>query len=356
MLGLRSLLDDGNTGDVKFVCLEKQVVPFSSDTSLEGETSTSNRYRKRTLFAHSGILKHRSEYLADCIKFSSDRERDPIGERHATSASDRKVQTIRCLDVDYVTMYWLLHYVYTGEVDFKDEQDFGDSTDLQIYKINPGFAKRLDTGRRDEDEWEWSEADPFQASPLGSHDEEDDGATVTSASAGHSSVSTSPHQQAKSYGAIAAQSKGAKSIQTPPEKSAGFPSTGSTSRPVWPSILSGSATTQNQASMGKNSSSPTAPLQQHSMRSLPVPDPHKHPGTPAPPASAFATYALAHRYQLDDLARLAQDHLLGCLTPHSASSLLMASFRFYALHCLVEDYVISNWAAVQESVSRQVSP
>lgn len=348
MLGIRSLLDDANTGDVKFVCLEKQVYPSPTD---EQEPPTVNRYRKRTLFAHSGILKHRSEYLADCIEFSSESERDSssTGKRHPSAPTERTIQTIQCLDVDYITMYWLLHYIYTGEVGFKDEQDFADTTDLQMYKINARFVQRLESNRADGHEWEWIEADPFQGEPFCSDNAngaEDDTATVKSASTRRSSASTSPHQhQPRVSVAASAQSNSGKSLLTSPDKRSVFPTTtASGSQSSRPSLTTGS--------LARKLSSPTAQKQQAYIRPVPAPDPHDHPAGPVSPASAFSIYALAHRYQLDDLTGLAQDHLLAHLTPHAACSLLLASFRFQELHSLVEDYVISNWEAVQASVSR----
>ncbi|KAJ9095584.1 hypothetical protein QFC21_005455 [Naganishia friedmannii] len=248
-------------------------------------------------------------------------------------------------------MYWLLHYIYTGEVDFKDEQDFTDSMDLQIYKINARFARRLESEQTDGHEWEWREADPFQVGQFGSTDGfDDDNATVKSASTMRSSASTSPHQHSKPSVAASVHSGSAKTLRTPSDKQgAVFPTTNAGgSRSSRPSLATGSGTTQPHTS-GRKLSSPTAPLHQPYIRPVPIPDPHEHPVGPVPPASAFATYALAHRYQLDDLARLAQDHLLACLTRHGACSLLMASFRFQELHVLVEDYVIANWEAIQES-------
>ncbi|KAJ9114986.1 hypothetical protein QFC22_005314 [Naganishia vaughanmartiniae] len=278
-----------------------------------------------------------------------DRERDSTGKRHPTAATDRTIQTIRCLDVDYITMYWLLHYIYSGEVDFKDEQNFADSMDLQTYKIDAGFARRLESDRADSNEWEWSDCDPFQEGSHESNDEDDDNATVKSASTRRSSASTSPHQYAKSSVTASAPSNSTKPIQSPPDKRTVFPTTtASGSRSSRPTVATGSATAQHHAS-GRKLSSPTAPMQQAYMRPVPLPDPHDHPAGPVPPASAFATYALAHRYQLDDLARLAEHHLLASLTPHGACSLLMASFRFDKLHALVEDYVITNWEAIRGS-------
>ncbi|KAJ9103383.1 hypothetical protein QFC19_004482 [Naganishia cerealis] len=356
MLGLKSLLDDAKTGDVKFVCLEKQEYSSLSASSPERPTPRRNRYRKRILFAHSGILKHRSEYLDDCIKFSSEREQVSAAKRNFTTALDRAVHTIQCFDVDYVTMYWLLHYIYTGEVDFKEERDFRDSMDLRAYTFNTGFTRRFDSDRGDENEWEWSDADPLHEGQSGWNTEDDDNATVKSAITSRSSASTSSHQRSRFPAAAPAPfNKSNISVRAGTDERTTSTTPNSGSRASRSSAGPSNTTSHQQASLGRKISSPNPPVHQAFICPLPVPDPHEHPVGQVSPASAFATYSLAHRYQLDDLACLARDHLLACLTPHGACSLLMASFRFQDLHSLVEDYVISHWEAVQASVIQEVA-
>jgi hypothetical protein len=65
-------------------------------------------------------------------------------------------------------------------------------------------------------------------------------------------------------------------------------------------------------------------------------DPHAHPTSTPPPASALSVYQIAHRYELPGLANLALEHMMTTITPQSCFALLLASVVWDELHSLVE--------------------
>ncbi len=65
-------------------------------------------------------------------------------------------------------------------------------------------------------------------------------------------------------------------------------------------------------------------------------DPHPHPTSTLPPASALSVYQIAHRYGMPGLATLALEHMMATVTPRSCFALLLASVVWDELHSLVE--------------------
>jgi hypothetical protein len=324
------------------VCLEREVEPHplsSRDAGLgmADYTSRYNRYRKRILYAHSSIVKLRSEYLDDWIKFSSSDGQGTLS-RGGTKRVDRTVHSVTCLDVDYVTMYWFLHFLYTGELEFKDVEDTASAAVCPVESLDRDIAEQLVADSPEGSSWDWKRlvinGDGTMA--VGTQRSK---ASPNDGRASRQGVSTSAKQVAPQVTSTATTPQG-RPARTPP----GVRPTSNTSEDsggiTRPSSVAGTATL----------SSPTAWQQTTPPRSPPNWDPHAHPASSMPPASAFAIYALAHRYQLAELARLAQNHLLARLKPNAACSLLLASFRFNDLHSAVEDYVISHWDEIRISV------
>jgi hypothetical protein len=354
LTGLRSLLDDANTGDIKLVCLEREESPHPMRGTLPGSSSaalTQVRYRKRILYAHSSIIKHRSEYLADWIRFSSSEDSGPhFFRRSAASSPDRPIHTVTCLDVDFATMYWFLHFLYTGEVEFKDTENVTESSAFHIESLDPEIAQELVSDVTSGDPWEWK-----------SLSINDDGTMEVVRSTAPTRVkSESPEGSTRSFLSTTSPHSAGPSISMPHTLKAKM------SPEAYERIerklqdldirlrspLGSSSATLPGAGLSRTRSSPTTPHAPSSARSRPIEDPYVHPTGSTPPASAFAIYALAHRYQLDELCRLAQNHLLTHLNPEISCPLLLASFRFKALHATVEDYVIAHWETVQSSVRR----
>ncbi|KAL9939482.1 hypothetical protein V8E36_001299 [Tilletia maclaganii] len=78
-------------------------------------------------------------------------------------------------------------------------------------------------------------------------------------------------------------------------------------------------------------------------------DPHEHPAAQAPPASALATYKLAHRYGQAGLAELAKAHMIETLTPPTAFPVLLATALYGQLHEAVKRYVYEHWEEVSHT-------
>lgn len=356
LLGLESLLDDVNTGDIRLVCLEREQrssPPSSRDPgllSMAEQSSRNSRYRKRVLYAHTSIMKHRSEYLDDWIRFSSSAEQG-LSSRNNSTWLDRATHSVTCLDVDFVTMYWLLHFLYTGELEFKNDEDVTNTPAFHIESLDPDVAQKLASDSAEGSSWDWRSLASVDGTVNVGYNQNETPAGKRSSS--RPSVSTSPQQVVPSASASNTVAHG-KTSRTPTDGRFTSKMNEASSRTPRPSSVSSHATLQVASQLARTLSSPTTSKQATTTRAPPTMDPHDHPTGPLPPASAFAIYALAHRYQLDELARLAQNHLLARLKPASACSLLLASFRFQTLHSAVEDYVISHWEEVQYSVRMPV--
>lgn len=100
--GLSSLLDDKRTGDVQFIVYERKMDELQN-TAISGTNLTGNHlmYRKRIIYAHSAVLRARSSYFYDM--FSND-----------WLEAEGQLNLVRVTDCDYVSMYWLLSWLYTN--------------------------------------------------------------------------------------------------------------------------------------------------------------------------------------------------------------------------------------------------
>lgn len=316
-----------------------------SGLGIVEHTPKSNRYRKRVLYAHSSIIKLRSEYLDDWIRFSSDEQGTP--GRGSSNRGDRATHSVTCLDVDFVTMYWFLHFLYTGELEFKTVEDTTNTAAFPVESLDRDTAEQLVSESADGSSWYWRtlvvDADGTMGIEFGG-----DKTTTTNSPGSGQSVPITPRHVVPAVSASTPAPRG-KTTRTPTGVRSSSKTRQDSSVTPRPSSASSTATLQ-VAPLSRTLSSPTAWKQATPPRSPLNCDPHVHPTGPLPPASAFAIYALAHRYRLDELARLAQKHLLAHLKPAAACSLLLASFRFSDLHSAVEDYVISHWEEVQSSV------
>ncbi|KIP12799.1 hypothetical protein PHLGIDRAFT_113393 [Phlebiopsis gigantea 11061_1 CR5-6] len=288
--GLEALLDNANTGDVQFVCLERRededaeanspTVANSPDTPLatpqSGRSSTASSTttsflphrlaRKRVIYAHSDILIRRSEYFATMLNSSFSETSALPGER--------KTYTIVVEEADFATIYWLLKWVYANWLLFKEH----DNPKAAIDGVGVGWSVRwLDSPRRAADEWAWT---PFSTRHAPS--EGGDARSVTSAESGPAKKGKAPASTAMPKGSIA------------------------------PSPVRRAATTAT--------------------------------GTTAP-----ATLTVAHRYGMPGLAALALEHMMATLTPAGSFALLLASATWEELHRLVEDYVVEKWDEVSVS-------
>ncbi|TFY78515.1 hypothetical protein EWM64_g5496, partial [Hericium alpestre] len=129
--GLEASLDNPNTGDVQFVCLERMTVDPSlqspttpphtalseshrSSSSSSHSFQTQTTARKRIIYAHSDILIRRSEYFATMLSSAFSEN---------TQHGERKMYTVTVEEADFVTIYWLLKWVYANWLLFAEDDD-----------------------------------------------------------------------------------------------------------------------------------------------------------------------------------------------------------------------------------------
>ncbi|EPQ27690.1 uncharacterized protein PFL1_04828 [Pseudozyma flocculosa PF-1] len=171
---LQGLLDDANTGDVRVVVRERGLFdrgddpaadarPYpiglsmrdnddhANDTGVEAEVDDSSEHwqpsvdkvcvRDRVLWAHSSILKNRSDYFKTMLasNFSEGQgqtyptfgggggggphRRETSGDVSGVAMGGRSVRTLRIADADYVTAYWFLRFLYTEDIEFAENED-----------------------------------------------------------------------------------------------------------------------------------------------------------------------------------------------------------------------------------------
>ncbi|KIY69745.1 hypothetical protein CYLTODRAFT_372187 [Cylindrobasidium torrendii FP15055 ss-10] len=352
--GLEASLDNPNTGDVRFVCLERlsagsvgsprledseEVVSPTSHAPLSPRATA----RKRIIYAHSDILTKRSDYFAAMLASSF--------AENQSSHSDRKLFTIVVEDADFETVYWLLKYCYANWLLFKENDD----PRLAVEGIGAGWSARW--LRTEGGEWDWK---TFRK--VNQTEDPHDGFSATSGESIHSRSSSAQGPHAPPRPSQPSTPAKASTLTTP---------SGGTARSASQATMSSSARRPAQVSAPAGSSSsnrpkPSAvpippagqnfpathyPVSPHAQRPRQAhsADPHVHP-TPAPtPASALSMYQVAHRYGMPTLANLALDHMLATLTPHTGFALLLATSAWEEVHGLVENYVVDKWEEVNAS-------
>ncbi|KAG6821523.1 hypothetical protein H0H93_000032 [Arthromyces matolae] len=361
--GLEASLDNANTGDVRFVCLERQYPPYTPDpetpTSRRSSSSASSfspfssrtTARKRILYAHSDILIRRSEYFATMLASS-------FSESAAPAIGERKIYTVIVEEADFETMYWLLKFCYTNWLHFRDEDD----PRLAMDGVGIGWSAKWLHSRGSE--WDWK---TFQ---------KDDSATndTRSVTSGDSlnSVFNASGASGKSEALEPVTCSTPTSLNSTHSRNQGLPKSTSASSSSRSGVLSPrrsnpisttptgtgvSASSRSKPVPGlsptnfTSSTRPSFPIspqtgRQHPMSPVAAPDPHPHP-TPVPrSASALSMYQVAHRYAMPNLATLALDHMMTTITPQSSFALLLASSVWEDLHSFVEDYVVEKWDEV----------
>ncbi|KAI0036732.1 hypothetical protein K488DRAFT_40313 [Vararia minispora EC-137] len=352
--GLEVSLDNANTGDVRFICLERmnsqQQTPVpQSPTPTHSAASPSRRsssessphpsfpshttVRKRIIYAHSDILTRRSDYFATMLS-STFAETAPSG--------DRKIYTIVVEEADFVTIYWLLKWVYANWLMFSEEDD----PRAAVEGLGAGWSAKWLSSPGMPGEWDWKTLN--KSHPL--DDARDDVRSATSGESVRSTVDGArAPDQTKQDSTTATRHRAAPSQttkQTSPPSRPGGPSA--------PRRVSGPGTLNTSGHVAPAHSKPVPipgshyPLSPRAPRA-PAPtsaDPHAHP-TPQPTsASALSVYQVAHRYGMPGLASLALEHIMSTITPSSSFALLLASMVWEELHMLVEDYIVDKWDEV----------
>ena len=362
-----------DTGDVRFICLERSdpattthslpdqdpVDSQSANSSpgLEPSFFSSHAFaRKRVIYAHSDILIRRSEYFATMLSSSFSENTTAI------RPGERKVYTVVLEEADFVTVYWLLKWIYANWLTFRSEDD----PRLAIEGVGAGWSvKWLNTSGKGE--WEWKRFTRDQPGEDLSASRSD-ARSVASAteSAGSGDVKGKTKGVTEPQPAFSNTTGPSTTPRTgnAPSRNAG-PTSGTS--PTKPQSRQQLTTTSPSISRRSNTSTdgptkPTsgvsnaplpapAPVNTHqattstgftnsqrysAVRQASVPDPHPHPTPEPPPASALSVYQIAHRYDLGGLASLALEHMMTTITPEHCFSLLLASSVWDELHGLVQ--------------------
>ncbi|KAJ3568828.1 hypothetical protein NP233_g5455 [Leucocoprinus birnbaumii] len=370
--GLEASLDNSNTGDVRFICLEKhnpevhsnvprespeldaepQHRPPSSSSSHSTFSSTTTA-RKRVIYAHSDILSRRSEYFATMLTSAfAEGTEPPNGER--------KIYTVIVEEADFETMYWLLKFCYTNWLLFKEQDD----PRAAVEGVGAGWNARWLTSRNGE--WDWK---TFHKSGPG-----DDARSATSgeslgaATAGVSrstSGTSEAFQPPPMTNVVSSNAPGTSLAKAPPAPNSTTrqphrrPISGTSTLPVPVGASSGPSRSKpdpSGLSASRFAAAPSKhyPISPRASRSqqpslISTLDPHPHPSPAPPPASALSMYQVAHRYSMPGLANLALEHMMTTITPQTSFALLLATTTWEELHALVQDYVIEKWEEVSAS-------
>jgi hypothetical protein len=309
------------------------LTPSPTSTSF----SPSFTARKKIIYAHSDILTRRSEYFATLIA-SSFRE-NTIDREHG-----RSFHTIMVEEADFVTVYWLLKWIYCDWLLFREEDDPRAAVD----GIGVGWSARwLSQGN----EWEWKTftKDGRFEDPR-DREEEATAKSVTSENVSVGSIISGSSSQSKMAGLappVASNRTSSRSgnstnlrpavtlSSTPSSRRPGNPATSlKLAQGTVPSeTIARSPTTSSRSSPSQYY--PVSPSQSriHTARQA---DPHVHP-TPSPiAASALSMYQIAHRYRIPGLQHLALEHMVNTLSSRSAFPLLLATCFWEELHMMIQ--------------------
>lgn len=169
---LSALVDDANTGDLMITVSEKGLeqhpsqelaesvglthfiqawpagmpMPFSEDGQLPPVF-----VRDRVLWAHSSILRERSEVFAAMIEsnFSEGTLHDThVHTGRSKDAWRRPYRMLRIPGADFVTMYWLLRYLYTDQVELLNTED------IQAVSLDDAWILGIESKSARPD-WKW---------------------------------------------------------------------------------------------------------------------------------------------------------------------------------------------------------
>ena len=349
---LTSLIHSIDTGDVRFVCLERYTDPEdplapgapTEQSSASGSTSPFGGYataRKRIIYAHSDILTRRSEYFATMLSSS-------FAENPAAANGERKLYTVVVEEADFETIYWLLKYCYANWLLFRQHDD----PRAAVEGVGAGWSVRWLNEQRGE--WDWK---TFHKG--GPSDDSRSAASGESLAMSHSTstksetypnpVPTTPNAAGPST-TISSPTKStmnANSISRPTQSTSSTVRRTSASTTASPVTLNVGGPSSNiprakpvPITPASNFSTPSrysaSPRSSRQGPMASAPDPHPHP-TPAPgPASALAIYQVAHRYGMPTLATLALEHVMSTITPQSSFALLLATSLWDELRSLIE--------------------
>ncbi|KAL0567176.1 hypothetical protein V5O48_014826 [Marasmius crinis-equi] len=402
--GLEASLDNPNTGDVRFVCLERfrpdEVPPTPTELTSPAThrpTSSMSSYshssqmtaRKRIIYAHSDILTRRSEYFATMLSSS-------FAENPTHISGERKIHTIVVEEADFETIYWLLKYCYANWLLFKEVDD----PRAAVEGVGAGWSANWLHARGGE--WDWKtfnkggmieDADTRSAAsgeegnlspPTGPSQPLQPGAATTDSSpirSGSTARTTSTSRVSPKPGVPPARQSTNSTTTTGETSSPGSsrraPNVSTSTNATMPISIPAAGVRAKQApsvAVPRHSSNytqgppppsshytPISPRasrmsgsSRHGATMISTPDPHVHPTPSPPPASALSMYQIAHRYTMPRLGNLALEHMMSTITPQASFALLLATSAWEDLHAMVEDYIVEKWdeVAVSEEFER----
>ncbi|TFK43671.1 hypothetical protein BDQ12DRAFT_702699 [Crucibulum laeve] len=363
--GIEASLDNPNTGDVQFICLERLSADASSpaeesnmphtqrSTSPESSYSMFSRTtaRKRVIYAHSDILSRRSEYFSTMLSSAFAESSGPV-------TGERKLHSIIVEEADFETIYWLLKYCYANWLLFKEVDD----PKAAVEGVGAGWSAKWLHGRQGE--WDWKffhKAGPYEDNTdtrsAASGDSIPPSGSVSRTTGGHqpvaSTVMSVSTRSNPSKSSLAASRQSTVPASSPSSRQ---PAASTSNVPmIAVASSSGSSAPPRSKSIaipmpsGGYQQSSHYPSSSHSARQTASADPHPHPTPAPPPASALSMYQVAHRYAMPTLAALSLEHMMSTITPQSSFSLLLATSVWDELHSIVEGYVIDKWDEVSIS-------
>lgn len=328
------------------MCLERHIpsnpeTPNVDDiTSSPTSTSFSPSFtaRKRIIYAHSDILTRRSEYFATLIASS-------FRENTADREHGRNFHTIVVEEADFVTVYWLLKWIYCDWLLFREEDDPRAAVD----GIGAGWSARWLSQQGSEWEWKTFTKNGRFEDP---HDREEEGTAKSVASENVSagsivSGSSSQNKMAGLAPPVVANRTPSRGGNPTTLRTAVTPSSAPSSRRAGIPAASvkmaqgnapSEAITRSPTASSRSSPSQYYPVSPSQSRMHPSrqADPHVHP-TPAPmAASALSIYQIAHRYGIPGLQHLALEHIMNTLSSRSAFPLLLATCFWEELHMMAQ--------------------
>lgn len=318
---LEEMVDDASTGDVMVIVREKglQQQPSAELAESVGLKSFVQPWqtgaaapvadadelpiyvRDRVLWAHTPILRARSDFFATMLD-SSFSEGTNVEHGGRSRDAKRPFRVLRIPDADYVTVYWLLRFLYANEVQFMREED------IRAVALDDHWVLAQDQGDTRPD-WRWRRV----------LDDAD------------SDVLQTPQKQPLQPGASAPMVLG------DPGRSHALEVGSDTSlfADHSPTLLGMRNTREGAGGV-------------HAMTN----DPHPHPPMLAvPPASALAVYRVAHRYDINELCDAAAAHIIAHLTPENATNYLLCTTLFEQLQRAVQRYMYDHWSEVSASAA-----
>ncbi|KAM0791136.1 hypothetical protein ACM66B_005622 [Microbotryomycetes sp. NB124-2] len=375
LAGLRGLLDDKHTSDVVIYVHERQapVVPGSAASDLTATSEDGRRgqsttpvpaLRVRTLHAHRQILAARSVYFRDMLLSEGWAETSSFSSSHRVARGVVKID-----DFDYETVYWLLRYLYTDEIEFEPIEDV--RSHPSRHDLPSGWLDHVER-------LPWTWMTPRQVldrievphSPWSSQTER----TTSVAGELADAVQRSPTQQSATVGTRTKLTSSLPTSRTRIISKRVPSSTSSTSSNRTTTTLTAASLAQKNRS-GTSDASKSTPSKStvnvvttagrmsppssllsarassfgevgEELATRHAQDPHVHPVKVTKPASSFNIYRIAHRYGISRLTDLALDHIVHTLTPKTCFPLLLSTSPWPELHSAVKEYALDHFEQV----------